>query len=214
MRISLQISVLFLAAACICGSQVENTREKSVCGSVIDLLDCHPLEPVAFSRTKANTIRFWYEPGDKCVIKNVYFDWLLLFESRMVFNHSNYDRTDFVIEPYALRSGNYRIVLNVAEYDGNGFKNVLSDQCEFTMISGQPLPIIRGTEEITMNIVKTISVDLNVTPNPNGSLSYEWSSEVVEKRGSYIVNGGIRNENLIDHQSWCIVGYIQWNYAF
>ncbi|KAG5884166.1 hypothetical protein JTB14_014084 [Gonioctena quinquepunctata] len=196
MRISLQRSVLFFAAAYICGSRVENTGEKSVCGSVIDLLDCHPLEPVPFFRTKANTIRSWYEPGDKCVIKNVYFDWLLLFESEIVFNLSNYDRTDFVIEPYALRSGNYQIVLNVAEYDWNGFKNVLSDQCEFTMISEQPLPIIRGTEEITMNIGKTIPVVHNVPPNRNGSLSYEWRSDVMEKHGSDIANRRLRNDTV------------------
>ncbi|KAG5860869.1 hypothetical protein JTB14_002383 [Gonioctena quinquepunctata] len=84
MEMSLQIIVLFLATAYICGSRVENTGTKSVCGSVIDLLDCHPLEPLSFPRIKANTIRYRYKPGDNCDIKNVSFDWFISFGSKWI----------------------------------------------------------------------------------------------------------------------------------
>ncbi|KAG5879811.1 hypothetical protein JTB14_035891 [Gonioctena quinquepunctata] len=180
-------------------SQVEKTGKYSRCGSVLHLLDCHPLEQVTFFRNEVNEIRSIYEPGYKCDIKNVYFHWFLSFENETVNNLLEFDNGDtFAIEPHTLGFGNYRIVLNVAEYGGHGIEDVLSDECVFTIIE-RPRAIIAGGEEIAMS---NDFFDLN----QNGSLIHEWNGDVEKKSCSDFPNMSTGNDVLLGGSEDYVLG--------
>ncbi|KAG5883723.1 hypothetical protein JTB14_024224 [Gonioctena quinquepunctata] len=158
------------------GLRVEKFRKYSRCGSVLNLLDCHSLIQLSFSRMEAKQIRSEYEPGKKCDIKNVSFDWILSFENETKWNFHDYNKGDiFVMKSYSLDPGNYRLVLNVAEHDGNGIKNMLSDACLFTITTESSPPIAAGAEE--MKSIEKFSVKRYALDEP----AYYLNSSVKTK---------------------------------
>ncbi|KAG5869001.1 Polycystic kidney disease protein 1-like 2, partial [Gonioctena quinquepunctata] len=137
-----------------------------------------------------------------------------------VCNHSeNDDGNTFLIEPYALESGNYRISLNVVEYDGNGIENMLSDEGVFRIKEEKPLPTIVGDNQISMrsgdsSVDNRQSIDPKVPSNQNNSLIDEWSCNEMGKPRNDFCNRSLRNDASLVVPKGDAVDGLRYNFTF
>ncbi|KAG5869602.1 hypothetical protein JTB14_032634 [Gonioctena quinquepunctata] len=179
------------------GSEVERIEKYSSCGSILNLLECNTLETRSFSRRNVNIIGSKYKPGDKCYIKKVSFDWNLSFENGTMCNYFYYqDRDIFVIKPLSLGMGKYRIVLNVVEYNINGMRNMLSDECMFTIIKEQPIraaDVKIPKDEDFFSIEGRGLINPTVPPNRNESFTNGWNWDETGKTRSDIHKRSLKN---------------------
>ncbi|KAG5875484.1 hypothetical protein JTB14_034779 [Gonioctena quinquepunctata] len=180
----------------ISGIRLAGTGNNTSCGSTLNLLNCYHMEAVPFSRTRAIEIISRYVPGGECDIKHVSFGWALSFENETEYNWSGYDGNYISGEFHASGSGNYRVVSKLVEYDGDGLKNVLSDECAVTIITKKSLPKIEIGGEISMSSGKHRSAnDVNISSKQIGSLVCELSYDVIETPTSSFCNRHLGNDD-------------------
>ncbi|KAG5882305.1 hypothetical protein JTB14_025293 [Gonioctena quinquepunctata] len=176
------------------GSQVAETGKNTSCRGTLNLLNCYYMK--AFSGTRDIEIRSRYVPGRKCDIRNVSFSWVSSSENETLCNCSKYhDGNDILMELHSI--GYYRIVSKTTEYDNNGFENVLSDECIFTILREKLVPIIAVDGEIALSSGKLLSDDdVDISLEQNGSLVYKLSYGVIGTHRSSFHNRTIRNDTL------------------
>ncbi|KAG5876097.1 hypothetical protein JTB14_005110 [Gonioctena quinquepunctata] len=167
------------------GTRVAETGKNTSCGSTLNVLNCYK-KAVPFSRTRAIEVISRYVPGAECDIKNLFFEWALSFENETVCNSSEYcDGNDIFMGSHTIGSGNYRIVSKIAEYDDDGFENMLSDECISTIITEKPLPMIAVGGKIAISSGKLLSAeDVNISSKQIGSLVYELTYDVIGRHPS------------------------------
>ncbi|KAG5884806.1 hypothetical protein JTB14_019492 [Gonioctena quinquepunctata] len=183
------------------GSKVKRIGKYSRCGSILNLLECDSLETRSFLRKDINIIGSKYEPGNECDIKKVSFDWTLSFGNGTMCNHFYYNDSDtFVMKPLSLEMGKYRMVLNVVEYYNNGMRNMLSDECAFTIITEQP--VIAGDEKIPrdgdlFSMDGRGIINPNVPCNGNESFTNVWHWDETEKNHNDFHKRSLANDTIL-----------------
>ncbi|KAG5873154.1 hypothetical protein JTB14_003162 [Gonioctena quinquepunctata] len=182
-------------------SGVAETGNYTSCESTLNILNCYYMKAMPFPRRRVIEIRSRYVLKRKCDTKNSSSGWILSFENETVHNCSEYyDENDIIMESHTIGSGHFRMIMEMTEYDGKSFENVLSDECVLTIVTERSLPKIVVSKEIDISCSKLRSaddeesVDLNLCPKQNGSPIYELTCDVIWTPNPGFCNGSLEND--------------------
>ncbi|XP_057657406.1 uncharacterized protein LOC130894544 [Diorhabda carinulata] len=200
-RLAREYSVAFMETSAKSGQNVE-------LAFVAVARSDEPEERLVISRRIRNTFYVKYIPGDKCKFKEVAYHWGLAFANGSMKLYEEYHKKDyvFVVEPFTLtyHSQPYYLMFVVYEMYKNTKKiGELKAACSFEVSRENPIPIIKGGLEISVDSGKDIvidgagSIDLEVPHGQKGHLQFKWSCTVSDDKLSEFCQKNLGKNSMV-----------------